>query len=95
MNGTAVVSIHDDSPCPVVGTVVSHLDDEHVLVLWLHGDELVTTSEALDELMPRGGRLEYVTIVEPTPIHDGVVRDMPRLMRRGRRLRRLIGSVSS
>lgn len=90
MLGTQVVSIHDDSPCPAVGVIESAVDEDVVSVRWGDG---VLRDAALDELTPHP--LEWQTIVEPTPIHDAVARDMPRLMRRGRRLRRLIGSVAS
>lgn len=94
MIGSKVVSIHDDSPCPVVGVVTQQVDDDTVLVRW--GQLRQAFPEALDQLMPhRDHPLAFVTIVEPTPIHDAVARDMPRLMRRGRRLRRLIGSVTA
>lgn len=99
MIGTKVVSIHDDSPCPVVGTITCVGEGDHsgeALVLWDVDDRYVSSIVPLDELMPHGTRLEYVTIVEPTPIHDSVVRDMPRLMRRvGRRGRHLLTRLAS
>ena len=59
LEGTVVVRVHDDSPCPLTGRVVGRIDEDRVDVAWAdeqYSDDPCTSAEWIDELTPRGPR---------------------------------------